>query len=252
MRMNSPLCRSCPVGSILALVLFGALGASNLMAETLAFASSGDLFTNVGAQDPVNLGLVFTPKANVEVLALGIYDQPYLKSSQRVGLYNASGDLLASTRVTLSDPVVNDYLFQTITPVILIAGEQYTVDTFVGRNAWAYGTTAPIHSADIAYDYEDYRYASGLRFPSDTSGAAGGPSGTYYGPNVELENATAGPNAVVAPECSTSLLLGAGLVLLSLASKFWLSGKREEPNRARRSPQISAASLAAGRAGLDA
>lgn len=137
-----------------------------------------------------------------------------------MGLYNSSGTLLASATVVLSDPQVSGYLFQSITPVALTAGDQYTVDAFVGNNDWSYGSTAPNQAADVAYDYHDYLYTSSLQFPVNTSGAAGGPGGTYYGPNFDI----AGPSAV--PEPGSLGLLATALALLMGCLRYRKMGVR--------------------------
>jgi len=210
----SQLCRYLSPANVLALALFGVLGiATEAKASTLGFTVPGTVADAGEPDDPVNLGDVFTVNSAISVDALGFYDQANLTGSETVGLYNSSGDLLASATVLLSDPEVSGYLFQSITPVALTAGDTYTVDAFVGDNDWSYGSTAPNQAADVTYDYHDYLYTSSLEFPTETSGAAGGPGGTYYGPNFEIGTGTTSP----IPEPSSvipmsAILLGAAFV----------------------------------------
>lgn len=163
----------------LVLALFGALGAHNARADTVAITSPGGLTTNVNPNDPVNLGLVFTANSNFSVDALGIYDESGLTGSEQVGLYNSSGTLLASATVSLSDPVVDGYLFQSITAVALTAGQTYTVVANVGNNPWAYGP-APT-TTGVTFTGADYLYGSSLALPTMASGVP-----AYYGPSFEI------------------------------------------------------------------
>jgi len=138
----------------------------------------------------LNLGLTFTANSTFLVDALGIFNQTVLTGSEQVGLYNSSGNLLTSTTVTLSDPQVNGYLFQSITPVTLTAGHTYTVVANTGNNPWAYGSTAPNQASYVTYNSHAYLYTSSLAFPTLTASEAGGPSGAYYGPNFEIAATT--------------------------------------------------------------
>src|ERR1700733_7499014 len=115
--------RSRSLGSMVALFLFGVL-APNVTAHTVAFSPSGTAVIDVPF--PVNLGLVFTAQTNFSIDALGFYYGSGVSGPEMVGLYNSSGILLASATVLLSDPVVNGYLFHSIVPVALTAGQQYT------------------------------------------------------------------------------------------------------------------------------
>src|SRR5579864_168105 len=158
------------------LIMFGL----DARADIVAFTSPGGLITDYSPNVPVNLGLVFTANSTFPVDALGIYYQSFLTAPEQVGLYDSSGNLLASATVTLSDPLVSGYLFHSITPVSLTAGHTYTVDAFVGNNPWAYGPV-PITS-NVTYKYNDYVYGSSLAFPTLT----GGTGAAYYGPNFEI------------------------------------------------------------------
>src|ERR1700680_1079053 len=143
------------------LVMFDA----DARADTLAFTSPGGITTDVNPGSPVNLGLVFPANSTFSVDALGIYNQSFLTAPELVGLYDSSGNLLASATVALSDPLVSGYLFHSITPVTLTSGNTYTVDAYVGSNPWAYGTGAPITSG-VTFKNSTYLYSGGLAFPT--------------------------------------------------------------------------------------
>lgn len=89
----------------LMLAMLGAIGATDARADTLALTSPGGLVTDVNANVPVNLGLVFTANSTFSADALGIFNQTFLTSSEQVGLYDSTGNLLASATVALSDPL---------------------------------------------------------------------------------------------------------------------------------------------------
>lgn len=176
---------------------------SPVSADTVAFTAPAGLATNVGANDPVNLGLVFTANSNFSVDSLGIYDQPQLVASEQVGLDDFSTQaLLASTTVLLTDPETNGYLFHSITPVALTAGNDYVVVAFVGDNPWAYGA-APIQDSLVTYLEPRYLYGNTLAFPDFYGGNF---VGAYYGPNFTI--------ASTVPEPASVSMLSIGLALV--------------------------------------
>ena len=89
-----------------------------------------------------------------------------------------------------------------------------TANRFVAGDPWAGGMAAPIQDADVSYDDQGCRGTGSLTFPTGAGDAAGRLSGTYYGLNAKLDD------PIGATEPSTSLLLGVGLILLSVACKF--------------------------------
>ncbi|MGA9865093.1 MAG: DUF4082 domain-containing protein [Acetobacteraceae bacterium] len=187
--------------------MLAALGTTDATAGTVAFSSTGSLPADQPFR-PVNLGIVFTADANFSVDALGFYFQADLTGPETVGLYNSTATLLTSATVLLSDPMVSGYLFQSIAPVALTAGDQYTVDAFVGDNDWSYGLTLPNQTADVVFDYPDATYGSSLEFPTVRATASnGGPSGTYYGPNFEIAGASPVPEPASLGLFATALAL---------------------------------------------
>ncbi len=193
------------------LALIGALGATDAAADTLAFTPAGVPVDILFPNSYVNLGIVFMANTNFSVDALGFYDQSDLTGPETVGLYDSSGNLLASAIVSLSDSVVGGYLFQSITPVALTAGDTYTVDAYVGANDWSYGATAPNSAAEVTYEYHDYAYGGALSYPTQTINEAPSQKGTYYGPNFEIESTL--------PEPATLTLFGAGLLGLGVVRR---------------------------------
>jgi hypothetical protein len=155
-------------------------------AGTIAFTPPGSgLTSSVGPGNPVNLGLSFTANANFSVDALGFYRDPSLVSGQTVSLWDHAGNLLAQTNVSLSDPLIGNYYWKSITPVALVSGQQYRVSTFVGPNPWTFGG-APTTDPRITYGSYFYNYNAAVQFPASTAGAAG----SYYGPNFTIAAAT--------------------------------------------------------------
>jgi hypothetical protein len=86
---------------------------------------------------------VFTANTNFSVTALGFYLTSDDTASETVALYDSSQHLLASTLVSLSDPKINGYLFQDISPVALSAGSQYTVVANTGFDLMTGATGQP-------------------------------------------------------------------------------------------------------------
>lgn len=188
-------------------------GSMPALAGTLAFTTGSGVTDNHAPNDPVNLGLWFTPTTSMTVDALGFFVQADLTAGEIVGLYTSSGTLLASVAVALTDPVVSRYYLHAITPVTLTAGQTYVVDAYTGNNTWSYSSTAPAVAAGITYDYHAYDYTSGLAFPTNQAGAGGGAGGVYYGPTFDIATDTPEPASL-------------GLFTLAVGALGWLRRSR--------------------------
>lgn len=189
------------LGCNLALVVGLAVGLSApaAAADTIVFAPSGGLVVDHDPGSPVNLGNVFTTSAAGRVTSLGFYTPTNLVGGgETVGLFDSTGTLLASTFVAVSVNTPGQYFFQSIAPVLLTAGQQYTVVNFVGQNGWAYGS---VTSTGVNFDYNSYAYGTALAFTTSTGGS--GPA--YLGPNLTI-------GAVPEPATWAMMLTGFGLI----------------------------------------
>ena len=169
----------------------------------IAFSPPGGLATN--GPPSVNLGMVFTANTSITVTALGFFDLSGLFAGETVGIFNTSGQLLASTNVQLSDPLVGGYFFRNITPLNLTAGNTYVVVALTGNNPWSYSSANPIvNIPSITYLNSAYIYSTNLQFPIYNYPAS------YYGPNF-----------LVPEHISSFTLLGSsiGVLLLVLLRK---------------------------------
>jgi hypothetical protein len=171
------------------------------------------LFTNVStgqqlANPPFTLGWEFAANTNLKVVALGFFDdsQNGLAESHPVGLWNSQGALLASTTVTTTDPLVNQWRYNGIAPVVLTAGADYYVGalyTSGADNVVFPGYSGVSTTANITYLGATYAGGSSLSFPSSPDSANG-----FFGPNI-----------AAAPEPATWAMMLIGFAALGFAGR---------------------------------
>ena len=100
---------------------------------------------------PWTLGFEFSPTQNINVTALGDYFPAGSTTQQGASLWDASGNLLATTQVTGPAAAQGQFSFAAITPLTLLAGQDYVVGgttqtdnyivTFGGRRALSVPTS---------------------------------------------------------------------------------------------------------------
>jgi hypothetical protein len=184
-----------------------ALGGATLLSAS-AEASVAYTFTSspISYDTQLSLGFTFTANVNFDVTSLGYYN--YLGTGfltpHEVGIFSgdggfAAGPLLASTTLasgTSGTLGPNDFRYQAITPLALVAGDTYTIAGFSpnisGNDPWVYGgpsettgfsvnpnITIPLNAARYTYDsgvlldpsshYADYQfYAVNFNGPVST------------------------------------------------------------------------------------
>jgi hypothetical protein len=130
-----------------------------------------------------------------------------MTDTHAVGLYDASGDLLASTTITnASDPLSNHFLYNAITPVDLIAGDTYVVEGVSGVDPYAYDNGGFTVSPQITIVGNNDAENAGLTFLG--TGLNDRTIDGYWGADF-VSSLTS------TPEPSSFLLLGSGLAGLA-------------------------------------
>jgi hypothetical protein len=182
-------------------------------------ANAGAAFTmasttgNSLANPPFTLGWQFTISSPIEVTALGLFDdsQDGLVDSHVSGLWDSSGNLLASTTIQsgTTDPLDAQFRYASITPVELTAGTYFIGAVFATSDdpvlfpgSPAGFATAPQITFDIA------TFAGGATLADPTATFSGGPG--FFGSNFEF---------TPAPEPASLVVLATGLIALSVQRK---------------------------------
>lgn len=191
------------------LALLGATLAVPGFSATAFQTSGGSGYTNGSWV----FGFNFTPQTNIDVTALGYWDQngDGFLSSHQVGIYNNTTQaLLTSATVLSTDLLIDQFRYQNVSPVTLLAGQSYRL---VGVSQNDLYTIDASQTVDPAITFTSWTYNSGTSLAYVASGFNDGP---YFGPNFTFND-----SPTEAPEPSTLVLLGAGLI--AVGGRRWMS-----------------------------
>jgi hypothetical protein len=166
-----------------------------------------------------SLGFQFTTNDALTVKSLGFYDynQDGLTQDHDVGIYDASANLLFSTTVLTTDPLVGFFRFHDITPYTLSAGQTYYIMAVSGAEKYTYFTQGFTVDSSITYVtdvwYWDFNLDPPrpqktyfLTFPNGSSRTTQAQGGAYFGPNFSTD--------YVAPLPGSLFLVASGLLSL--------------------------------------
>jgi hypothetical protein len=149
--------------ALLAVALAGAATAAHAT-DAITLGTGYTNFTN----GPWTLGFEFSPVSNISVTSLGDYFPAGAAATGSVGLWTASGTLLASASVSTPGAVADGYVFTAITPVALTAGQDYIVGgTTNGADYAVYYSKGFGVAAGINYIVHIESSGNSLTFPQD-------------------------------------------------------------------------------------
>ena len=154
-------------------------------------------------------GWTFQPLTDISVTALGAFQDAVTNTPAiEVGLWNATGTLLASNTITTASLLVDQSMYESITPVTLMAGQTYYLGAFGGPLAvTVYDPTVGPGSVTLASELQLGAAVSStnnvFEFPI---GDQGSPGSSVLVPNFEF---------TVVPEPTTLCLLGGGLFIFT-------------------------------------
>ena len=117
-------------------------------------SASGNLnavYSQISAGTPMTLGWTFQPQTDINVTALGAFNDVLHNSGNlEIGIWNSSGDLLTSSLVALTG-TSSDSVYQSVTPVMLTAGQTY----YLG----AYSPSQTVYFYVVGPDSDTHGYA---------------------------------------------------------------------------------------------
>jgi hypothetical protein len=154
---------------------------------------------------------VFTPTENIWVDYLGYFDNGGIKDANghAVGIYNSAGTLIASTTITSSSSITTtNFVFNSITPVELLAGSNYVLEGVSGTtDQYTNQTTGLASYLPITVDGYNYQFNGGnLAYDNAVAPASGTTTLQFFGADFA---------GYATPEPSSLLLLGSGLAGLA-------------------------------------
>lgn len=172
-----------------------------------------------GLPSNFNFGVVFTPTTNIIVDELGYYDPTGgMQYSHAVGLYDSTGTLLTSTTVNGGSTLSGNFLYNTVTPIELFAGQTYVLDGYTGgyNSDETYGNDPVgfITAANVIAD--GFTVSAPISIFGDNAAAGAGLADTGISPSTQTDYFGADMGGYDAtPEPTSFLLLGTGLAGLA-------------------------------------
>jgi len=180
-------------------------------ASTTALTFTGGQGNNV--EQNVMAGWRFQTTQSVTVDNLGVYGlRGGLVFSHQVGIWDSGGNLLATGTVPAgnSGAFVNNFWFTPVAPVMLQAGQIFTVAAFYGSPGEEIVTLLANVTTDPAITYVDRATSLTTMFSFPINNNALNLSGDF-GANFTYAAAT--------PEPASFLLLGIGLALITVGRR---------------------------------
>jgi hypothetical protein len=133
--------------------------------------------TSLGDPRPFTLGYEFTTSVTLDVNALAYYADG-LGNSHQVGIWDTSGNLLASTTVLSTDPVVGHFQYDSIPILALSAGTYVIGGTYLGSNEpIPVQATGVVTIPGFTWVTDEQAQGSGLIFPTNSTGGSYGQNG---------------------------------------------------------------------------
>ena len=150
------------------------------------------VYSQISAGTPMTLGWMFQSQTDINVTALGAFNDVLHNSGNlEIGIWNSSGDLLTSSLVALTG-TSSDSVYQSVTPVMLTAGQTYYLGAYspsqtvyfyvVGPDSDTHGYA--IMSPEIQLGGLAFNTNSVFAFPSSTEGQ---PSDAVVMPNFQFQ-----------------------------------------------------------------
>lgn len=179
--------------------------ASALQADpAVTFTDPGTQGTN-GAW---SIGWMFSTNTDIQVNALGYYNASLAGGDSsfangtcncgEVGIFDSTGNLLASTTVTAGGSLEGLFNYGDIAPITLASGQTYVIAAETGSSDYAYYTGGFTVNPNINFIQDEYLSSSTLAFPTDSSAITAADGGGWFGPNFESTTATPEPSYIAA------------------------------------------------------
>ena len=189
-----------------AIVAVMTIGPSGTRAAVLALQFSAVSAAPAGFD--ASAGWSFTTNEKISVTALDAFDPNGDGAAGTVRLYNASGTVLASAKVTTADPKEGSPIMffsaKLSKPLVLAAMTTYFIAEDLGTATTANGNVSGLTtSSAIKYDGEVAAMGQGQNPTTDAPGGMFSPG--IFGPNFDV---TLGASAVPEPATWAMMILG--------------------------------------------